>query len=470
MKEKLRKTGIDIIDNAPWGRHFCLFYQAKEDLGNILVPYFKTGLENNEFCMWVTSEPLGEEEAKQAMRKAMPDFDRYLEGGQIEIIPHTEWYLKDGAFDLQTALNGWIDKLNQALANGYDGIRVTGNTAWLEKGDWPNFTDYEEAVNNVIGEYRMLAICTYALDRCGASEVVDVVSNHQFALIRREGEWVCIESSERKQAVETLRESEQKYRSLFENMLNGFAYCQILVDENNQPIDFVYLEVNDAFEKLTGLKREDVVGKRVTEAIPDIKESHPELFSIYGKVALTGEETNFDVYFEPLAIWLTIFVYSPRRGYFVAVFENITERKQAGEEISKLARFPSENPAPVLRVAGDGTILYANQAALPLLNVWGCQVGQLLPEYWCEFVLDVLSSGLSRKDVEVECQDRIFSLTFAPIARANYLNLYGLDITERKQAEEAINQRLEFEKITSAISSRFVGASDIDVAINASLA
>ena len=196
--EKTRKTGVYVIGDIPWGTHFCLFYHTKEDLIDILVPYFKTGLENNEFCMWVTSEPLAENEAKNAMKNAVPYFDRYLKRGQIEIIPYTEWYLKGGVFDLQRVLDSWIDKLNQALTKGCDGMRVTGNTAWLEKRDWKNFTDYEEEINKTIVEHRMLAICTYWLDKCGTSEIIDVVSNHQFALIRKEGKWKSIESSERK--------------------------------------------------------------------------------------------------------------------------------------------------------------------------------------------------------------------------------------------------------------------------------
>jgi hypothetical protein len=83
MEEKIRKTGerkmrtsgIDIIGDLPWGTHFCQFYQTKEDLTDVLVPYFRAGLENNEFCMWVTSQPLGVEEAKEALRKGIPDFD-----------------------------------------------------------------------------------------------------------------------------------------------------------------------------------------------------------------------------------------------------------------------------------------------------------------------------------------------------------------------------------------------------------
>jgi len=184
----LRRSGLETVGAVPWGTHFCQFYETANDLIDVLVPYFKAGLENNEFCMWVTSEPLSKEEAENAMRKAVPDFDKFLKKGQIEIVPHSEWYLKDGDFDLQRVLDAWIEKLGKALAKGYDGIRVTGNTAWLEKKDWKDFADYEEKVNSVIGKYRMIAICTYSLGRCGASEVLDVVRHHQFALIRRRGE------------------------------------------------------------------------------------------------------------------------------------------------------------------------------------------------------------------------------------------------------------------------------------------
>jgi len=139
--------------------------------------------------------------------------------------------------------------------------------------------------------------------------------------------------TDRKRAEEALRESESKYRSLFEHMLNGLAYCQMLLDEKNAPVDFVYLEVNDAFERLIGLKKQEVIGKKATEAIPSIKDTHPELFNLYGNAALTGKETQFDLYFTPLDRWLSISVYSPQKGYFVAVFENITDRKQAEEAL-----------------------------------------------------------------------------------------------------------------------------------------
>ena len=104
MGENLRNSGIDIIGDVPWGTHFCQFYQTKEDLMDIIVPYFKAGLENNEFCLWVTSQPLEVEEAKEALRRAVPDLDVYLEKGQIEIISYTDWYVTEGVFDSERVL------------------------------------------------------------------------------------------------------------------------------------------------------------------------------------------------------------------------------------------------------------------------------------------------------------------------------------------------------------------------------
>jgi PAS domain S-box-containing protein len=150
--------------------------------------------------------------------------------------------------------------------------------------------------------------------------------------------------AERKRAEEALLKSEQHYRSLFENMLDGFAYCKMFFDDSGHPVDFVYLEINSAFERLTGL--ENVVGKKITEIIPGIKESYPEVFEIYGRVALTGKPEKIEIDFKPLEAWFSISVYSTEREYFVAVFDNITERKRAEGELKKrteeLARLNAE--------------------------------------------------------------------------------------------------------------------------------
>jgi PAS domain S-box-containing protein len=132
--------------------------------------------------------------------------------------------------------------------------------------------------------------------------------------------------TDRERAREALLESEKQYRSLFENMLEGYAYCRMLSDDDGCPSDFIYLAVNNAFEQLTGLR--DVVGKKVTEVIPEIKELTPELIDIYGRVASTGQSEKFELYLRPLQRWFSISVYSPQPGHFVAMFDNISERKR----------------------------------------------------------------------------------------------------------------------------------------------
>jgi len=200
MGKGYRRSGIEAAAEAPWGTHLCLLYHTQDDLIDILVPYFKAGLEDNECCMWVTSEPLGVEDARRSLESAAGNLDNYVQKGQLEILDFRQWYTRSGRFEADEVLRGWVEKEQQALERGFDGLRLTGNTFWLERKDWQRFVDYEATVDRVIGEHRMIAVCSYSLDRCGASELVDVVSNHEFALLRRGGEWEAIGSAERKRA------------------------------------------------------------------------------------------------------------------------------------------------------------------------------------------------------------------------------------------------------------------------------
>jgi len=180
----LRKTGIDFVKDIPWGTHVCAFYQTKTDLVNILVPYFKMGLMNNEFCMWVTSEPINANEAILLLKTSISNFNEYLERNQIEILSHKEWYLKYGKFDSEKTLQLWINKINKATQQGFEGIRISGNTTWLEKRYWKDFQRYEALVEKEIKQLKMIAICTYKLDSCNIYEITDIVNNHQFTFIK----------------------------------------------------------------------------------------------------------------------------------------------------------------------------------------------------------------------------------------------------------------------------------------------
>ncbi|VXB58108.1 Histidine kinase [Burkholderia sp. 8Y] len=194
LEQTLRKSGIDAIGHAGWGTHFCQFYESKRDLLDMLVPYFEAGLKDNERCLWVASDPLTAEEAETAMVEALPDFKKYISNSQVNFRPASDWYLRDGTFDADRVISQWVGLEQDSRARGFEGLRVTGNTFWLDKTRWHDFAAYESRLNQTLGKHRIICVCSYCLERSTAADVLDVCSSHQFALTRRNGTWQLVES------------------------------------------------------------------------------------------------------------------------------------------------------------------------------------------------------------------------------------------------------------------------------------
>ena len=169
-----RKLGLEVIDEVHWGTHLCFFYETTDDYIDIIAPYLQAGLENNESCVWVIPENIEKEELLKIIKKMIPNIDRYIRKRQIEIFGHSEVYTRKGAFNGESVLNGWENKLDKALSAGFDGLRITGDTSWVGKDEWMAFADYEHKVNDLISNKKMLALCSYPLSKCGAREILDV--------------------------------------------------------------------------------------------------------------------------------------------------------------------------------------------------------------------------------------------------------------------------------------------------------
>ncbi len=453
---RIRKSGLDFLGDIAWGTHMCQFYQTKQDLIDILVPYFIDGLRDNELCIWVTSDFLNTKEAINAMEKALPDFSKYLQKGQMEIFPYTDWYLKKGKFELGRVLKAWVEKHDKALSLGYAGIRVTGNPFWIDnKKDWDDFTAYEAEINNVIDDYKMLVLCTYSLDKCKANEVIDVVTNHEFTMLKRSGRWGLIESSEHKKIESALRKSEKKFFDLYSSMTEGVALHQIVYDNSGKAIDYVISDVNPSFERITGLFKDEVAGKKASEIYGT---GNPPYLDIYAEVAASGNAVSFETYFRPMEKHFSISCVSPSKGKFTTIFHDITERKKVENALAsaKAEWERTFDSVPDLIAILDDThrIVRVNRAMAEKLgkkpeqcvglNCYEYVHGSAFPHELCPHTQTLKDGKLHTAELHEDRLGGDFLVSTTPLMDEKCRMIGSVhvarDITERKKSENAIKE------------------------------
>jgi RNA polymerase sigma factor (sigma-70 family) len=215
--QKLRDTGLKAVGEVPWGSHFCVFYETKQDLLDVLVPYFNTGLRNNEFCLWIVAsyEFLNVNEATKALRKSIPSVDRLIDKGNIEIVAHRDWFLRDGKVDISKAIGRFGQRMNFALKSGFEGLRANGSPAWLQvylrAG---GFRKFEQQIEDLLENQRMIAACTFPLARIGAEQILDAARTHQFAITVRNGTWKRVEIADIAAAKKEARNIDPKLEQL----------------------------------------------------------------------------------------------------------------------------------------------------------------------------------------------------------------------------------------------------------------
>jgi|WetSurMetagenome_2_1015567.scaffolds.fasta_scaffold00168_24 PAS domain S-box-containing protein len=256
------------------------------------------------------------------------------------------------------------------------------------------------------------------------------------------------EAEERRRAESALSLSEGRYRSLFENMLNGFEYCEMVYGPDGRPTDFRFIEVNRSFEKITGLS--GVAGKLASEMIPGIHTSDPQMVEIYDKVASTGNPEHFESFVRALKIWFSVSAYSPEKGRFVAVFENITQRKTSEASLrASEARFHGVLDAMMegCQILGhDWRYLYINDAAerhnrRPKSELLGRRYMDMWPGIEETEVFKAIRNCMERHAaVTMENEfvfpsgaARWFDLRIQPVPEGVFI--LSVDITERKLAE-----------------------------------
>lgn len=186
IKDDYQAPSLNLVNPTP-GMHLCFFYETKAELLNGVISYLKAGLDNHEFCLWVVSSQISPSEAINAFAETTPDVQQRIAAGDLEIIPHTDWYLKNGDFSITGTIEGWKSKLNQKIAKGYSSGRITGDVTWAIAAGWKEFSEYEKALDHEIRKLNISALCTYPLVNCKPDQVLDVVSSHQCVISERVG-------------------------------------------------------------------------------------------------------------------------------------------------------------------------------------------------------------------------------------------------------------------------------------------
>ena len=194
--DDLRPTGIEPIGDLPWGSHICMFYETKQDLIEANVEYFREGLSGNEYCVWGLSESLTGEQARRALCLAVPEADRRLAEGSMELISDYRTFLGGGGLDPRRIASRWQRKLAEGRKRGFEGLRVSGNAFWMERDLWDTFRQYEAELDETVAGRPMLVLCTYCLGDARAVDILDVAMIHHFTIARRDGHWEYIETPE----------------------------------------------------------------------------------------------------------------------------------------------------------------------------------------------------------------------------------------------------------------------------------
>ena len=466
------RTGVTVKD-AVMG----VFNPEKEDYTWIritAVPQFRSG-ETSPWQVCTTFEDITERiRADKTIRL------------KDELLQMTGEVAKVGGweFDAVTGQGTWTDEV--ARIHDLDPSKETNVTLGLRFYSGASRKKIERAVKDAVEKAKPYNLELPMVSARGTAKWVrtigfPVLEGNRVVKVRG----IYQDITEQKNAETSLRESEERYRSLFENMQEGFSYCRMIYDELDRPDDFIFLAVNQMFTRL--IRFDNVVGRKVTEIIPGVKELNPEVFFVYDRVIRTGQPEKFEVEFKPLNIWLSISVYRTGKNHFVAVFDNITERKQAEEALREKEHhyrtlFESMVQGVVYQGANED-ILSANPAAERII---GLKLDQMLRRSSITEKLRIIhedGTEFSREDRPairaMRTGEKILNVTmgiFNPPKKAytwvkvNSVPQYRSgenvpyqvfttfeDITEQKRAEEALQKTsAELQSILDNMINAFI--------------
>jgi PAS domain S-box-containing protein len=328
MSSQLRNTGVGLVGSLPWGSHFCYYYDRPADLFRVNVSFLATGLANHELCTLLHpgSDYRGIDQFLQALGRTVPDLETRMAHGELEVIAHEELFLRGSSIDLDRALRRVTERADEAVSRGYDGLRWSGNGAWLQERAPGKSEAFERLLDRVVARKPMLLMCTYPLPAADKPKVVKSIRGHQFALADTMGQAAARADIER--ALDDTR-----------------AFAEALVNS----IDGIIVEVDaDTFKaKFVSRPIERILGYPPERWLSDpsfwVEHIHPEdrdlAFREKVEAARHRQELKSEyrmVAADGRAVWLRDIVSVHPAGYGAvmrAVMVDITDHKVAEEQL-----------------------------------------------------------------------------------------------------------------------------------------
>ena len=460
MAKRATRTLVNGLADVRPGTHLCQFYQTKRELVDVLVPFFKAGIDHNEFCLWITSDPLSKVEARQAIGEVLPTCDDLLAKGQMKILDHSDWYMRNGVFDMQKSSEAFVEEIKRAMSIGFSGVRVATNLSWLDKKDWQSFTEYEDRADKFVSARPMRVICSYPLDKCGAMEVIDVVRNHHSVIVRQGGKWQLVKSSGHRMIGKLLKETERKYEHLFANTLDGM----LVFDAETMKV----MLANQAAADITGSgSPEGMTGVDIVRSISDgdgnrlaallANALRTQQDPLVGDVQITTKDGR--------EVWVNAICkkidYQGRPAGLVAL-RDVTDRKRTEERLlasQERNHLLIENANEAIVVIQDEVLKFAN----PMTEeIFGCTAQDLMLKPMADMIhpedrqtaMEQHYRRLNGEGVPHPYQFRLVDKA----GNTKWVELNGVlltwggrpadlcfvrDITQRKLAEQALHQSEE---------------------------
>ncbi|MDD4894383.1 MAG: MEDS domain-containing protein [Candidatus Omnitrophica bacterium] len=180
---------LDIISYTPPVKHTALFYNSEEEYLDIVIPFIKAGLEDNEFVLWTVPETLEVKDAEAYLVNSISNLGYYIKKGQISIRDKEGTYFKNGIFTGSDMLDSLAELEKKVLQQGFKGIRGPGDGSWAAEDYWINFLFYENELNNAIEGYKLRALCTYSIRKLNINKICDIGRNHQLSLVKQGNAW-----------------------------------------------------------------------------------------------------------------------------------------------------------------------------------------------------------------------------------------------------------------------------------------